>query len=425
MKTVLRIRQFSLLFFVLFTTRSVQAQIIPELVFQNPVLSSGNAGANGAKYRFQNVGPNLDAVVTVISRSAANVVLGNIDTVEAGIGFNKAFQPVIGIPGTAPANTTWWMKFNCAFYDAGTTNKAKMKQFNVTGLDIDGDASTLFEWQEMYRIDKIDSSLVNNLTFSLLSQHADGNDYRITGIIANSPGIDTSALNVMTTYTFKNQDNFDFMIGATTTGSTTTAGMRLNALWFKQFNWANLPLKLISFFALLNNSKADLTWKTVSETNVSHFEIEKSMDGINFNEAGIVFARGNEADLTTYSFSDMINTDLDGVIYYRLRSVDLDGKSQYSNIRIIRISKKGERNITILTYPNPVTNEIRISIPNNWQSKKVIYEVFSANGHGSKKIETVTSSQTETVNMSNLAPGFYIVRVSCEGQTAQQKIVKQ
>jgi hypothetical protein len=424
MKIVLRILQLNLLLFILISSKPAEAQTIPELIFQNPVLTSGTAGADGAKYLFQNVGPNLDAVITIISRSSASVVLGNIDTVEADIGYNKSLQPVLGIPGTAPANTTWWMKFNCTFYDAGTSNKAMMSQFNVTGLDIDGDAVTTLEWQEMYRIDKIDTSLVNNLTFSLLNHQSDGDDYRITGIIANSPGIDTAALNVMATYTFKNQDNFDFELGATTSNSSTSAGMRLNSLWFKQFSLANLPLTLLSFSAVLNNSQAALTWRTVSEMNVSHFVIEKSRDGRNFTEAGIVFARGNETDITTYNFSDLIHSNQDGIVYYRLCAVDIDGKSKYSETRIIRTSKQ-ENTISIVAFPNPVVNEVRISIRGEWQNKKVTYEVLNASGQGLKKMETGSSSQTETVDMSNLARGVYIVRVSCEGQTAQQTIIKQ
>ncbi len=424
MKTILRIHRLSFLLFFFVITRTTEAQTIPELVFQNPTLVSGTAGADGAKYLFQNIGLNLDAVITITGRSSASVVLGNIDTVESGIGYVKAFQPVIGIPGTAPANTTWWMKFNCTFYEAGTNIKVKMSTFNVTGLDIDGDAVTTYEWQEMYRIDKIDSSIVNNLTFSLLQHHSDGDDYRITGIIANSPGIDTSAFNVMATYTFKNQDNFDFTIGATTTSSTTSAGMRLNSLWFKQFTWANLPLKLISFSAALNNSKAELTWKTVSEMNVSHFEVEKSTDGINFKEAGIVFAKNSETDITTYYFPDLIDRDKEGIVYYRLRSVDMDGKSQYSETRMIRIAKQNDNNISIVAFPNPVMNELRISIPGGWQNKKVIYEIVNASGQVAQKKEMANSSQTESINTTNLPRGCYVVRVSSEGQFAQQKIVK-
>ncbi len=138
-----------------------------------------------------------------------------------------------------------------------------------------------------------------------------------------------------------------------------------------------------------------------------------------------MFAYGNATDKTNYSLSDNVNTNQAGVIYYRLRSFDIDGKSELSETRIIRIGKQTEKNISIVTYPNPVSNEVRITIPANWQNKKVVYEVFNAAGKAIKKIETANSSQTETMNVSSFAPGFYIVRVSFEGQIAQQKIVKQ
>ncbi|MBK8748906.1 MAG: T9SS type A sorting domain-containing protein [Saprospiraceae bacterium] len=66
-----------------------------------------------------------------------------------------------------------------------------------------------------------------------------------------------------------------------------------------------------------------------------------------------------------------------------------------------------------------------MTIPADWQNKKVVYELFSANGQVAKKMETTGSSQTETMNVSNLNRGLYIVKVTCEGKTAQQKIVKQ
>jgi hypothetical protein len=138
-----------------------------------------------------------------------------------------------------------------------------------------------------------------------------------------------------------------------------------------------LPLKLISFTAQLdNNNQANLKWTTVSEVNVSHFVIEKSTDGINFSDAGTVMATANAGDKTNYAFSDNLLNIQSGIVYYRLRSVDIDGKSQYSEIRIIRIGKLSEKAITIVAYPNPVTNELRVTIPSDWQNKKVTYELF-------------------------------------------------
>jgi Secretion system C-terminal sorting domain/SdrD B-like domain len=187
-----------------------------------------------------------------------------------------------------------------------------------------------------------------------------------------------------------------------------------------------LPLTLVSFTAQLNaENVVDLKWETVTEINVSHFEIEKSTDGISFSKAGIVSAKGNTEDITRYSMKDMVNGNQSSLFYYRLRSVDIDGKSELSKIRIIRINKQSEKNITILTYPNPVGNEVRITIPPTWQNKKVVYEIFNASGQTIKRVETSSSSQTETMNVSSLSPGFYLVRVKFNGQIAQQKIVKQ
>ena len=99
-------------------------------------------------------------------------------------------------------------------------------------------------------------------------------------------------------------------------------------------------------------------------------------------------------------------------------------KIAYSAIRIIRTGKK-DATVTILAYPNPVANELRISIPNNWQGKKVNYEVVNVSGQTAKRMVVGNSSQTETVDLSSLAPGFYMVKVACNGEVAQQKIIKK
>ena len=191
-------------------------------------------------------------------------------------------------------------------------------------------------------------------------------------------------------------------------------------------NNITLPVELVSFSAMLYNEKVDIKWTTASEKNVSHFSIEKSTDGKNYNEAGLVFAYGNTSETINYSFTDKnISTSKAGVIYYRLRSVDKDGKSELSQVRSIRIGKKNEQTMSIVTYPNPVSSELRITIPANWQGKKVSYELFNHNGQVTIKNIVGASSQTEAMNVNSFAPGFYIVKVTCNGEIAQQKIFKR
>jgi hypothetical protein len=186
-----------------------------------------------------------------------------------------------------------------------------------------------------------------------------------------------------------------------------------------------LPVKLVSFTATLNNNKVDLNWITATEINVSHFVVESSNDGIHFKEAGVVFAKGNSTEIKNYSIVDNSVSNEATLVYYRLRTTNMDGKNEYSSIQIVRIYRQPVNSIHILSYPNPVTDELHVTIPAAWQNKKVSYELFNTGGQVSKKIEIVKGSQIETLNVRNLNPGLYIVRVSCEGQSAQQKIIKQ
>ncbi len=410
-----------------------QAQSTNELVFKNSYLLSGTALQNGAKYVFPNVTTGVDAILTIASRSDNNVVIDNIDITNSG--WDKAFQPQLGKNGTVAANSNYWVEFDITFYDAGYTtssHKVQLQNITATGLDIDGDNGSFREFAQMNEITSFSTSastslqsiLVATLPVNTYSGKIEYN-YKFLGTTQDYPGIDTTTTTIMATYNYEYKKTITFRIGGVTGNSSVSSPSRMNSIWFRQFSLSTLPVKLVSFTAALNNNKADLKWTTASEINVSHFVIERSTDGVNFNDAAVVFANGNTTDNTNYSFSDDLNNIQSGIVYYRLRSVDIDGKSQYSETRIIRISKQAVNAITIVAFPNPVINEVRICIPNEWQNKKVTYEVLNANGQVSKKTETGSSSQTETMNMSALAPGFYIVRVSYEGQTAQQKIIKQ
>jgi hypothetical protein len=185
-----------------------------------------------------------------------------------------------------------------------------------------------------------------------------------------------------------------------------------------------LPIKLNYFTAQLNSASVDLKWATSTEINFSHFVIERSYNGVDFTDIATVFGAGNSTDVISYKYSDKTYATEKTVIYYRLRQVDIDAKEEFSATRIIHLGKQND-NIRILTYPNPVSNEIRITIPSTWQNKKVVYEMYSSNGLLVNRMEKANSSQTESISVNNLNSGAYFVVVKCNGETAQQKIIKQ
>jgi len=421
MNTALPCKTLHLLFLAIFFNCSAYAQFA-EMVFQNPVLESGTFGADGSTYRFSNISNGLDAVITITSRSDASVVLSNMDT-TGSIGYDNAFQPVLGIPGTAPANTTWWMDFNMSLYQAGTTIPVMPMQFYATGLDIDGDGLTINEWTEMYKIEKIDSALVNSLTFKKLSSYFQGYDYRIEGIIANSAGIDTSAKNVMAKFKYSNKQSINFRIGASTAGSTSTAAMRLNSIWFSDlYIGTTMPLKLISFSAEIENNLVGLKWTTASEENLKKFVIERSYDNKNFSEVDAVFPHGHPADKNNYTFLDKLSENSPATVYYRLHSIDMNGKGEYSDTRIITMQKNSSLNIS--AYPNPVMNNLLVTIPSAWQKKNVMFELLTINGQVAKIFNTTNTGQTEILNVNNIAPGSYFLNASCDGKNIRGKIIK-
>ena len=99
--------------------------------------------------------------------------------------------------------------------------------------------------------------------------------------------------------------------------------------------------QVTSFTSMVNNNRVDLKWSTYAEKNISHFIIEKSIDGKNYSQAGIVFAFGNTSETMNYPFFDKnINTQQAGMIYYRLSAVTNDGKIEFSETTTISTGKK-------------------------------------------------------------------------------------
>ncbi len=109
-----------------------------------------------------------------------------------------------------------------------------------------------------------------------------------------------------------------------------------------------LPLDLVQFSAQAAGQEVSLTWQTLSEKEFSHFEIERSQDGRQFTKLETVLAKGKLT--TTTSYRSLDNHPLDGINYYRLKMVDLDGTYHFSKVVSVEFIRSGITNIV----PNPV-----------------------------------------------------------------------
>jgi hypothetical protein len=116
-----------------------------------------------------------------------------------------------------------------------------------------------------------------------------------------------------------------------------------------------LPVELISFEVVKEKGIANLKWRTSSEINASHFELEKSTDATNWTAFNQVRAAGNSSSVIAYKGYDY---NLGSVkTYYRLKLLDFDGAWQYSDIRLI-----DERPNALTVFPNPsYSNKINLT----------------------------------------------------------------
>ena len=117
------------------------------------------------------------------------------------------------------------------------------------------------------------------------------------------------------------------------------------------------PVSLVSFNLNSNTSGVSLSWKTASETNNSHFTIQRSTDGATFATIGTIKGGKNTNSLSSYSFTDP-NPVSGATNYYRLTQVDLDGKQTQLGDRSIKVAALARYSV----YPNPASDELTISL---------------------------------------------------------------
>ncbi len=184
------------------------------------------------------------------------------------------------------------------------------------------------------------------------------------------------------------------------------------------FNYcpAPLPVEVANLEAdLLENNRVDVIWTTMTEINNDYFEIESSIDGINWELMGRVNGSGNSSTLLSYHLIDE-SPEL-GTNYYRLRQVDFDGNYKFLGMTTASIDQTSGKEI--LVYPNPSYEWFQVILPGN--SEIVTYRIFDS--FGSEIMSGYFSEEKNQVLTSSMARGMYWVHLDDANHTVV-KIIK-
>jgi len=174
-----------------------------------------------------------------------------------------------------------------------------------------------------------------------------------------------------------------------------------------------LPVELLSFTALAKGDAVELEWLTASERNSDHFTVQRSSDGIRFEDVLRVNAAGNSQALLRYSTRD--EQPLRGVSYYRLRQTDADGSTALSEIAVVRFDQSGAFSV----FPNPASDRVHVILDDLDASSMLELH----DGTGRLVLRERLSNGRASFDVAMLPRGAYVLRSDDARIPAQRVIV--
>ena len=166
-----------------------------------------------------------------------------------------------------------------------------------------------------------------------------------------------------------------------------------------------LPVKFASFTVQQIKDKIQLKWQTASEQNNKGFEIQRKIQGSDFKNIAFIASKavkGNSDELLEYRYDDDDNLAGAGQLYYRIKQVNLDGMSIYSETRTV---KNNTAKIDVLIYPNPSNGFAKVIIPDGTGPVDIIL-----NDASGKEIRRWNSVNNQLL-LDHLHTGLYLLRV--------------
>ncbi|WP_353718827.1 hypothetical protein [Dyadobacter sp. 676] len=170
---------------------------------------------------------------------------------------------------------------------------------------------------------------------------------------------------------------------------------------------SSLPVNLVEFRARATGSTIQLSWRTASETDNAGFHIERSSNGISWQDIGFVAGNGTVATTHDYHFQDI--NPIPGLNYYRLRQIDFDGKTEHSSIQAIKFEGQ---DYELIVWADEAR---QAHIETEHKIERVT--VFDLAGR------IVCASKLKTLDLSHVNGGLLLVRIQTSNRIVTKKLL--
>ena len=190
---------------------------------------------------------------------------------------------------------------------------------------------------------------------------------------------------------------------------------------------ALLPLKYISFDAVVINKSVGLKWTTAQEINHSHFEVERSFDNNSYGVISLVLDGTVSGAGKRYVYQDNApELQQKTIVYYRLKQFDIDGKFTYSKVIAVKLSTAAD--IVMQVSPNPFAEDLYVRFT---AAEKGTAEIRILNTTGQIIISRLALinkgyNNIQLFGLNKLITGLYVAQLVLDGNIIDnQKIIKK
>ena len=178
-----------------------------------------------------------------------------------------------------------------------------------------------------------------------------------------------------------------------------------------------LPTTDLALKARPDKQHVLLQWRTISETNTSHFEIERSNNGTDFTHIGRVSAAGNSLTERTYLYRDMQPPA--GLLWYRLRQVSLTGSQALSNIIPLSLPTRSQPWVG----PVPARSTLMVQLPASF-ADTYAYQLHDVSGKLVMQGGGLRAG-ANNIQINQLAPGMYHLTIFSNGERVYQQWISK